>query len=189
MAVSTSVPAPPWTTPTGTQRPVPTWVNRLAHLTALTAVPAGIWRILLGFGFPMGMPEAWLAESHMPGWGTAYVIGLSITSEAAALLTLGLVRGWGEVFPRWMPLIGGRRVPVMFAVGSAGLGAATLIWLWWPLWEWVPALWGAAEPFGVVNGGWALLMAACYLPLLLWGPMLAVVTVAYWLRRSPRQSA
>jgi hypothetical protein len=52
----------------------------------------------------------------------------------------------------------------------------------------VPVLWGDAQPFGVVSGGWALLMAACYLPLLLWGPMLAVVTVTYWLRRRQEQA-
>ncbi|MCF2434810.1 hypothetical protein LV779_08895 [Streptomyces thinghirensis] len=34
-------------------------------------------------------------------------------SEALALLTLGLVRPWGEVVPRRVPLLGGRPVPVM----------------------------------------------------------------------------
>ncbi|MFI0710782.1 hypothetical protein ACH4SK_09030 [Streptomyces inhibens] len=33
------------------------------------------------------------------------------------------------------------------------------------------------------KGGSAVLMTACYLPLLAWGPLLAVVTVAYYRRR------
>jgi hypothetical protein len=31
--------------------------------------------------------------------------------------------------------------------------------------------------------GWAALMAACYLPLVLWGPLLGAVTWAYYRRR------
>jgi hypothetical protein len=37
-------------------------------------------------------------------------------------LTIGLVRPWGEVLPRWIPLVGGRTVPVRAAVTVAGLG-------------------------------------------------------------------
>lgn len=170
---------------TGTARPVPVWVNRLAHLAALTTVPSGIWRILLGFGIPMGFSQQVLTDYDMPGWGTLYVVALSVSAEAASLLTLGLVRRWGEVFPEWVPILGGRRVPVPVAVVPAALGAITLVWLWTPLLQDLPGVWGESVFGGDLgpSGGWAVLMAASYLPLLLWGPMLAVVTAAYWWRR------
>jgi hypothetical protein len=48
-----------------------------------------------------------------------------------ALLTVGLIRPWGEVFPRWLPALGGRRVAVAFAVGAATAGAVLVgVWLW-----------------------------------------------------------
>jgi len=31
-----------------------------------------------------------------------------------ALLTIGLIRPWGEVFPRWLPALGRQRAPVAF---------------------------------------------------------------------------
>lgn len=34
------------------------------------------------------------------------------------------------------------------------------------------------------SDGWAALMLSCYLPLNLWGPLLLVLTWAYWRRRS-----
>ncbi|WP_435810845.1 hypothetical protein [Streptomyces rubiginosohelvolus] len=38
-------------------------------------------------------------------------------TELIAILTIGLVRGWGEVAPAWIPLIGGRRVRPMAVWG------------------------------------------------------------------------
>lgn len=39
------------------------------------------------------------------------------------MLTLGLIQRWGEVFPRWMIGLRGRRVPPMLAVIPAALVA------------------------------------------------------------------
>ena len=63
---------------------------------------------------------------HVTGWESVYVLGLSVVSEGAALLTLGLVRPWGERV---------RAVPDSAAAGASPafvplhLGAAlALIW-------------------------------------------------------------
>ena len=45
---------------------------------------------------------------------------------------------------------------------------------------WVPVVGGFADD---PTSGWASLMALCYAPALLWGPLLAAVTMAYWRRR------
>lgn len=42
------------------------------------------------------------------------------------VLTLGLIRPWGEVFPRWVPWLAGRPVPVAAAAVPGGVVAAVL---------------------------------------------------------------
>lgn len=91
-------------------------------------------------------------------------VGLALASIGGAALTLGLIRPWGERFPRWMVGLAGRRVPpdlaVIPALAIAGLilaasrsvlvgaiGAGSEAWdevtetplaslphLMWPLW-------------------------------------------------------
>lgn len=120
-----------------------------------------------------------------------YVPALSVVSLALGALTLGLVQRWGEVVPRWVPGIGGRRVPVAAAVvpAVAGGAAVCLLCLYAVLnahFHWVthvkpligedrtgPGITGLAAELGV----WA------YSPLLLWGPLLLAVAIAYLRRR------
>ena len=161
-----------------TERPVPRWANIAAHLTALTTLPSGLWRIPIALGFSMGMLDDGRAV-HMHGWESVPIVGLSVVAESAALLTLGLVRPWGERVPGWFPVIGGRRIPPMAVVVPAALEALALA-----------AIWGYAfRDFGSLDGieyshpFWRVLLVACYAPLILWAPLLAAVTWAYWRRR------
>jgi hypothetical protein len=102
-----------------------------------------------------------------------------------ALLTVGLIRPWGEVLPRWLPLLGGRRVPVAVAVGAATGGAVLVaVWLWIGL---VMDLLGVQPtplrpgPAGCSVPGWDVLR--WYTPKLLWPPLLLAVTWHYLRRR------
>jgi hypothetical protein len=118
-----------------------------------------------------------------------YVVLLSLVSELVAFTAVGLVASWGEVVPRWLPLVGGRRVPTMAAVVPAALGAAVLTLLW--TWTATAMSLGlrvdgseAADTSPIGLDGWrGVLAVAAYAPLLLWGPLLAAVTVGYWRRR------
>lgn len=67
-------------------------------------------------GHTAGYTDAGYAAMDFDGWGTGYVLGLSVLSEAITLLALGLVRPWGEVLPRWVPLLGGRPLPRLAVV-------------------------------------------------------------------------
>ncbi|MFD7631772.1 hypothetical protein ACFV7Q_38190, partial [Streptomyces sp. NPDC059851] len=102
--------------------------------------------------------------------------------------TLGLVRPWGERLPAWLPFAGGRVVPVRAAVVPAFIGAflATALAAYVTLnylFALVPPLNDTGEAFPTSGpGAWALW--ACYVPILAWGPLLAVVTRAYHLRRT-----
>ena len=167
-----------------TVRPVPGWARLAAHAVPLCVLPCGLWRIALGLGAPLGLSGE-LAEIYRgPDWTlTPYVLFLSLFTEAFALLTLGLVRPWGEVFPRWLPGVGGRRVPVTFAVTAAALGALIVM----TIMAQVAANWSSPQLMGnpgAPRGALYVLMAACYAPALAWGPLLLAVTVAYARRRT-----
>jgi hypothetical protein len=129
-------------------------------------------------------------SSGLPGVPLGlYVVLLSIVSELLAFTAVGLVSTWGEVVPRWIPVLRGRRVPTLAAVIPGALGAAALTLLW--TWMAVTMSLGlridgrpqaAAAP--VSFGDWKGLVAvAAYAPLLVWGPLLAAVTISYWRRR------
>ncbi len=53
-------------------------------------------------------------------------LGLAVSASLGAWLTCGLVRPWGEVFPRWLPWLRGRRVPIRAAV-VPGLLVAVMV--------------------------------------------------------------
>ena len=172
---------------------VPRWARIAACAVPLTVLPSSVWRIAAcTFHAPIMRGELGsdLGSSGLPGVPLGlYVVLLSIVSELLAFTAVGLVSGWGEVVPRWIPVLRGRRVPTLAAVIPAALGAAALTLLW--TWMAVTMSLGlridgrpqaAAAP--VSFSDWKGLVAvAAYTPLLVWGPLLGAVTISYWRRR------
>ena len=124
----------------------------------------------------------------MKAWEPHYITSLSVVSSGAALLTIGLVHPWGEVIPRWVPFLGGRTVPVRAAVTAASAGATLIFAVYaYALLNGVfelratPDIPGCPSP---LEGPGAWVAIASYAPLLAWGPLLVVVTVAYYRRRT-----
>jgi hypothetical protein len=155
--------------------------RRLAHFLALITLPSGLWRIALVAGLPVANTAIALPFSER-----VQIVGLSLVAEVLALLSLGLVQRWGEVVPGWLPLVGGRPIHRLAATVPAALGATALTVLW--TFATVNML------RGTVSGGFDYLfptvlqkvvLLVCYVPLLAWGPLLAVLTVAYFRRRTP----
>jgi hypothetical protein len=99
---------------------VPRWAGNAAYAVPYTVLPASLWRIALcTFHVPIGRGDigSGLASSGVPGVPLGlYVIVLSVISELLAFTAVGLVSAWGEVFPGWIPVLGGRRVPALAAV-------------------------------------------------------------------------
>ncbi|QFG25336.1 hypothetical protein [Actinomadura sp. WMMB 499] len=165
---------------------VPRWARIAAVAIPLAVLPSGLWRLPLAFGHTMGFDAA------APPAERVYILFLSIVSELVAFTAFGLIASWGERVPRWIPVLRGRRVPPLAAIVPASLGAVLLTVLW--TFSLAGQLTGTTlqgEPlpgdFPSEQGGWnAALFYACYLPLLLWGPLLAAVTYAYHRRRNGR---
>ena len=171
---------------------VPRWAVWTAYAVTLTTLPSGIWRIAaINFGAPLlehdatapGAPETF-------GGGWWYIIGLSVFSEALAFLAVGLVARWGEVWPRWIPGLRGRRVPVLAAAIPAALGSVALLIFPYALFMIALGLKTNGEPTElVVHGGQAVAFWIAYVPLAAWGPLLGILTVHYYRRRRSAQPA
>lgn len=155
----------------------PLWAVLTAHVVALLPLPSALWRFALALGFSGGYTEAGLVELNLNAQGIIWVLSLSVLSEGAALLSLGLVRPWGEMVPRRVPLVGGRTVPVPAAVLPALAGAAILTVLWTPMVFW----WELPHPDMTEAG--SFVVGLLYLPQVLWGPLVVVLAVAYRRRR------
>ena len=172
---------------------VPRWARIAAYAVPYTVLPASLWRIALcTFHMPIGRGTigSGITPSGVPGVPIElYVIVLSIVSELLAFTAVGLVSTWGEVVPRWIPVLHGRSVPALAAVVPAALGAVVLTLLW----TWVAVSFSLGmringRPLGSDSvlsfGDWKGLVAViAYAPLLLWGPLLGAVTIGYWKRR------
>lgn len=133
-------------------------------------------RLAWALGIPLGVTDEFLV---LLGDAKFAGLGLGLFAIVGALLTLGLVQRWGETFWSWLPIVGGRPVPVSLAVVpglfiamavvSAGIGFARLI------------LGGEVESLPGEPVDWA-----AWAPELLWVPWgvaLGVAALAYRVRR------
>lgn len=170
-------------------RPAPKSIRALAVLIALLPVPSTLWRLPHIFGFELGLAGTPLLQQQGGpafAYGVLYLLFLCAFTCAAAYLAIGLVAPWGEVFPRWLPGVGGRNVPTVPAFLAASLGAGAVLLITWPLVANVLEV--VIDPRHAVLGrfsasGWRWLFVACYAPLALWGPLLLIVATHYYWRR------
>ncbi|MEU3692000.1 hypothetical protein [Streptomyces narbonensis] len=168
-----------------TERPVPRWAMRLAYALPLLLLPSCLWRLPFALHFEMGQ----IHERGLPPYWVSipYVLGLSILTEVTAILAIGLVRGWGEVAPAWIPVIGGRRVRPMAAVVPAVLGGLILTVLFTD----VPigdgrslTLHGVVDTVDYTSDAWQMLATICVSPTAVWGPIVIALAIAYYRRRT-----
>ncbi|MGH1564230.1 hypothetical protein [Mumia sp. DW29H23] len=110
-------------------------------------------------------------DPSMRLWG----LMLGAAALGGSVLTLGLVRPWGRVFPAWMPFVGGRDVPVA-AAAVPGYAVAFVLTASAPS---IALLSFEQAADGDTEALWMLLL----LPFWLWGPALAVAVWGYVRRR------
>lgn len=138
------------------------------------AAPRYAWAL----GIPLGMSEEHLRSGQESGM---WVSGLFLANFGlvGAALMLGLVQRWGEVFPRWMIGLAGRRVPIALAVMPASIvsvlfivgGIAVLS----SYTQTAAAAEASGQSWGIVAGPVAIFP--------IWGVALAVGTLGYYYRR------
>ena len=151
------------------------WVARTSVPVAV-AVPLlyAATRYAWAAGLPLGITDAFWRDGRESGlwWAGA---GLATVAVAGAVLTVGLVRPWGERFPRWIPVLRGRAVPPLLPVALA-LPVAAL----------VTSVGLGALRTHVAHGfpaeGWGTTAPGLLWPL--WGVALAVAALAYHDRRA-----
>ena len=172
---------PGWTTPGSAAR----WGRWAVGVAVAVPLLYALTRWAWALGIPLGISEEFLREGQEIGlwWAGA---GLATIAVGGAVLTVGLVQRWGEVFPRWIPYLSGRRVPIWFAVVPAALvsvlvTAAGLMFVRLTLTGQLAAILGE----GVLTANnWAALGPELLWPL--WGAALGAATLAYYYRRRGR---
>jgi len=156
------------------------WATAIAVLVPLVyAATRWAWAL----GIPLGISDELLRYGQETG---LWFAGAALASLAVggALLTLGLVMPWGEVWPAWLPLIGGRPVPVAAALVPAAIVAA-LVTSAGLMFVRLTLTGGFDEAFasiGPIKGSWAALAPELLWPI--WGVALGVAAYAYGVRRS-----
>jgi hypothetical protein len=170
-----------WTTPDSAAR----WGRWATYIAVIIPVMYAATRWAWALGIPLGISEEFLREGQEVGlwWAGAALATLAV---GGAVLTLGLVQPWGGVFPRWIPFLGGRRVPIPLAVVPASLVAvlvttAGLMFVRLTLTGRLGAILGGGI-LGAEN--WAALAPELLWPL--WGAALGAATLAYYYRRRGR---
>jgi hypothetical protein len=156
-----------WTRPESARR----WGFWATIVAALCPMPYALLRMTWLLPNPIGFDADELtAEPGIKLFG----LGLGLIALTSGIVTLGLIRPWGEVWPRWIPFVAGRPVPIKAAV-IPGAVAATLL------------LVGSASLIGLLWSPDAStaknILYLLIFPFPLWGASLAVATAAYHYRR------
>jgi hypothetical protein len=160
-----------WTSSVAARR----WGRWAVYVAAIIPATYDATRIAWALGFPVGVTEEfwqWLDTSGLR-WAGLF---LSAMGVGGAILTLGLIQRWGEVYPRWIWFKSGQRVPPALAIIPASLvsimvTAAGLMYV-------------RAYIFGSLGDHpdmWATWAPGLLWPV--WGVALGVATLAYYLRR------
>jgi hypothetical protein len=171
-----------WTSPDRAAR----WGRIAVYVAMVAPVFYVLTRYVWALGFPLGMGEEQFRSGQEVGkWiGGALFLGNFVL--LGIFLMLGLVQRWGEVFPRWMIGLAGRRVPLALAVVPASLASVLLIvgglGIWAVLGQMTAnAAAAGAEGMGLVGEIVFQLGPTLLFPV--WGVALAVATLGYYYRR------
>jgi hypothetical protein len=155
------------------------------YVSLVAPVYYAFTRYAWALGFPLGISEAYLRRGQESGM---WIAGLFLANFGlvGAVLTLGLVQPWGEIFPRWMIGLAGRRVPIALAVVPASLVSVLLvvggIVIWSGLTQMVAKMAAAGFRGSEINGQ-IIFGVGPTLLFPVWGVALVVATLGYYYRR------
>ena len=165
-----------WSAPARAAR----WGRRAVYVAIAIPVFYALTRWAWALDIPFGVTREGLEKEarESPGIWRAGAM-LATMAVGGAVLTLGLVQRWGEVYPRWIPFLRGKRVRPRTAIIPASLVAilvtsAGLMYL--------RAV--ALGYLAVDAQSWGMVVPELLWPV--WGVALGGATLAYHLRRRGR---
>ena len=148
------------------------------YVAMVAPVFYALTRYAWALGIPLGISEEYLRLGQEKGTWTSGLF-LATFGLVGAVLMLGLVQRWGEVFPRWMIGLAGRRVPIALAVVPASIVSVLLVVGGISILSGYTQMADAAVASG--EEMWSLVGPTLLFPI--WGAALAVATLGYYYRR------
>jgi hypothetical protein len=161
------------------------WGRVAVYVGMVTPVFYAFTRYAWALGLALGMSAEELRRGQERGTWTAGLF-LATFALVGAVLMLGLVQRWGEVFPRWMIGLAGRRVPIALAVVPAAFVSVLLIVGGIAIWSGLDTMVAALAAGGAADSGLMEEILFQVGPTLLfpvWGLALAVAALGYYYRR------
>jgi hypothetical protein len=164
----------------------PNQAARRGRIAVYVAMVGPVFYALTRFAWVLGLSEEQFRNSQENALVTSGALSLGALVLVGAVLMLGLVQRWGEVFPRWMIGLAGRRVPIALAVVPASLASVLLtvggIGIWSNLVQMVAnATAAGAQGIGLIAE--IIFQVGPTLLFPVWGLALAVATLGYYYRR------
>jgi hypothetical protein len=161
------------------------WGRTAVYVSMVAPVFYAITRYAWAIGIPLGMSqEYWRAGQEKGLWVSG--LFLATFGLVGAALMLGLVQHWGEVFPRWMIGLAGRRVPIALAVVPAALVSVLLVVGGIVIWSGLGPMAANMASIGQERAeiiGEIVFQLGPTLLFPIWGTALAVATLGYYYRR------
>lgn len=166
---------------------VPRWARIAAWTIPVLCLPSVIWRLAMSIDALISGDNPCIGPGMTPVAELVYVTAILPTVQLGlALLSLGLVKRWGVVVPRRLPILGGRRVPIWLGVGAAVAGAFGIV-----AFVFLSQVIGGSQPTREIPPGCELPgtdVMVLYLPMALWPPLLIALAVQYLRRRRAEAS-
>jgi hypothetical protein len=161
------------------------WGRTAVYAAMAAPVFYAITRFAWALGYRMGLSEETLRSGQADG---TWISGLFLAAFGlvGALLMLGLVQRWGEVFPRWMVGLAGRPVPIALAIVPASLVSVLLIVGGVTILSGLPQMIANVQAAGLDGTDVAGEIISMLGPIALfpvWGAALAVAALGYYYRR------
>jgi len=163
-----------WTSPNKAAR----WGRIAVYVAMVVPIIYAATRYAWALGIPWGMTEEHWRQGQQNG---NWISGLFLANVGlvGAVLMLGLVQRWGEVFPRWMIGLAKRRVPIALAVVPASIVSVLLVVTGISILSGYNQMAIAAAAIG--EDVWIVAGPTFLFPI--WGAALAVATLGYYYRR------